>query len=502
MGNRNTDDILQNIKTSTDALELFDVVSTNVHEMSGYHVVQWLRCLYNLQKNGHTTIQTSHILRHPDFEKLCRKLKSTSRTIELNELIESLKFLSYLGVNTNSEITVILLNLIRQKINEIELNQIVFLNFLLGKFGSTPLIEALKIALPILFEINLSVKLDHENIPQLTEFLGYIAKNQINDKCTMNVISALTLHGNQLDPNIASSIIWSLASIRNFQPQYERLLKNAFACVVGNIDDLTFEIIETTLMRVIDKYSINQTPSFYNEEFFERCAEIIIKRNMDFISAIFILKKFNKIAYINLPLLDYVAAMVVANPEKISDAKPLVLFTFVTAFSTANYTAENWSTIIEHIVKNRLLRSEKNELPWLKFSVELISLGCFDEKMLEKIFDKHFLYRHLSREYNFLDHLLLLLLYQSVVLLCPGYQGPLPGPELIEKAIELSLEKTSFPLQDKLEYAYNGKDFVRTKITTRYGHLIDHVVVFRDGQTIRINDSEFFEEICSDGSTP
>lgn len=50
---RSTDGFLHSIRTSTDALDLFDVISRNDSEkLTGSHVVQSLRCLYNLQKNG------------------------------------------------------------------------------------------------------------------------------------------------------------------------------------------------------------------------------------------------------------------------------------------------------------------------------------------------------------------------------------------------------------------------------------------------------------------
>lgn len=215
---------------------------------------------------------------------------------------------------------------------------------------------------------------------------------------------------------------------------------------------------------------------------------------MGFVDKVDFLKKFQ--AFIDLRLLDYIASKVVQKPTDLSEAKPSQLFTFVSAFSTANYTTtDNWDLIKNTIKENSLLRSEKNELPWMKFSLELFSIGCYDKNLIEKLFSDEFLDRHLSRDYNLLDYLQFLVLYQSVALLHPEYDGNLPNKKHLDQAIEFNFEKNEFPLSKLLSFAF-GENLFYTKMRTKFGHFLDHVIAFDDDMNpVRKGDEIFIEDL-------
>lgn len=244
---------------------------------------------------------TSDIMRHPELEKICRALKSSARHLEINDVIEALKILFYVGVPPNSEIATSMLNVIRYNINDITLNHIAFLDFLLRKCERTPLIEALLIALPILFEIQLSSKLDHENIPQLVDLLLFISRNKINDKCTMAVVSALTLHGLNYNGEVARSILWSLYDLKHFKSAYAKLLANASLAFQAGMEDLSLETIEMMLEKICTKV-VQRREIFYNESLINAIVKEIIRRDTPFTESIFIIKKLNRMVgclYVN-----------------------------------------------------------------------------------------------------------------------------------------------------------------------------------------------------------
>lgn len=205
-----------------------------------------------------------------------------------------------MGVPSNSNLVMVLLNLVRQQINEITLGHIVFLDFLLRKMETTPLVEALKIAMPILFQIQVNYKMDHENVPQLVDLLQYIAKNKVPEQCIMNVISALTMHGDSIPPDAAKRIIWALCDLRTFSQQHEKLLANVMDIFTRNINQYNFENIDLIITKLIDKhvsFKNNQSP-FYNEILLNKSAEYVVESNQGFNNAVYILKKFNKIVSI------------------------------------------------------------------------------------------------------------------------------------------------------------------------------------------------------------
>lgn len=244
-----------------------------------------------------TAIQTKHILKNPDFEHLCRNLKSISRSLDVNEIIEAIKILNFVGVPTNSEICMTLLHLVRNQINDISISQIIFLEFLMKKFEPTPLVEAFRIALPMLMQIQLGTKMDHENTGQVTDLLQFASRNSMSDQSTMSIISALTMHGTELSVDEARSIVWSLCDLEHYDVHYDKLMHNCLEVLCDSVHKLSFGMIETTLSKMISRYMRHneRNAAFYDEEFFKRCVRFIIDEDVGLENAIYIQRKLNRI---------------------------------------------------------------------------------------------------------------------------------------------------------------------------------------------------------------
>lgn len=255
------------------------------------------KCNLSLIKNiffYSTSIQHQHIVKNPDFESLCRNLKFVSRTMQLNDIIDALKILIYIGVPTDSVICVHLLHTIKHQINDVSLGHIIFLNYLLKKMESTPLVEAFKIALPMLLQIQIGTKMDHENVAQLVELLTFVAHNRVSDQCVMNIVSALTMHGDNLSSSEARSIIWSLAELKTITSNHEKLVRNCFLVLENSIDELQFKDVAVILDKIIEKYS-SQCMAFYSETFYQRCVDFCLHHNVNLMDAIYVQRKLNKI---------------------------------------------------------------------------------------------------------------------------------------------------------------------------------------------------------------
>lgn len=383
--------------------------------------------------------------------------------------------LIFLRVPTSSEIVHILFNLLRHQINNIELGQMVFLDFLLDRCQKTPLVEAFKMSLPMLFQISVGTKLDHENVPELAELLAFAVRHECSDKSIQNVVSALTLHGDKIHVDQAKSIIWSLCDHQRFHSSHERLLQNCLNILVKNIQQLKFLDIESTLSKISYKI-LHRHPSFYREDFLEKTIDVAIERDIPFNLAVYCFKKFNRISYTSDRLLEVVAKKF----TNVEDASPSIIFTLVSAFSLANYTPMNWDVMSQSIAKSKLLRNPTNNLPWLKFVLEFISLGSLSENLLIKIFSDDFLTAFLARDNPTLDYLQLLSLHQIISILHPNYCGPLPDTKYIDRAIEILKKKEPSPLGESLKCAF-GEDFVVNRTVTQHGHLIDHLIAFDEG---------------------
>lgn len=305
------------INTSASPSDVFHVVSLQRHQFNGDHAMQSLKTLFALQKGGKyetpslyskfslekkttlfrsTTMQPAQFINSPDFDQICRALKRYSRTLALNDIVEALKILLYFGISPNSTICLTLLHLIRHQINDISLGQIVFLEFLLIKCEPTPLVEALKMALPMLLQIQLSSKMDHENTGQLTDLLMFVTRYRVADQCVMNIISGLTMHGDRLTTDEARNIIRSLCELRaSKQINFDKLLENCVNVLCTNRDPaLKFEQLENTLSHMTDK-CLQKCDQFYSERFWMLCADLVVDRDETFLNSIYVQRKFGKI---------------------------------------------------------------------------------------------------------------------------------------------------------------------------------------------------------------
>lgn len=181
-------------------------------------------------------------------------------------------------------------------------------------------------------------------------------------------------------------------------------------------------------------------------------------------------------------ILDYVSKLIVLNPSQLERARPSAVFSFVSAFSIANYITKDWDMIRLALLKNPLFKTDKLEYPWLKFSIDLLSVNCFDEKLIERLFSNEFLEKYLIRQDSILDYIQLLSLYQCTRTLHPEFKYNFPDQKYINRGIELTNNRTEFPLQAVLEYTYGGSNYVKTKVTSKLGHLIDHVILFQGNE--------------------
>ncbi|XP_058058147.1 uncharacterized protein LOC131209165 [Anopheles bellator] len=472
---QSTDPYFGLLKSATDAKEVLEFLPTVTRSKQERHAytLPALKTLFELQKCGKSTLKPGQIAQHPRFSELCRAVRQESRSFQMNDITECLKILTYFGVHTNSEIMTVLLQLIRHQINDVTLDHIVFLNFLLKKLDRTPLVEALQIALPMLLQIQIGYKLDHENVDQLVALLEFVALNKVNDRTIMNIVSALTLHGTNLSPEHAIHSLKALATFPNFLPQYTKLLQNVFTVLAEDLDVVPFKTLDYALKKVFDK-SFDQFPMFYHEPFLKRCGQYAIENNVGLLNALYVLKKFNKISFLHIPLLDYIASQ----EGNVSLLPPTCIITIVGGFSNANYAPANWDGLRQEIARNSTLTG--SAIPWIRYNLELLSLGIFNAELLTHWLEPKQLEARMARNV-LVDYLQLTELGQTLQLQYGSqYHGPYPAEHFVDKSVTVMLQNNEHPLLQPLAFAFGGEEFVSTQVVTMFGHVLDYVLSFDD----------------------
>lgn len=237
---------------------------------------------------------------------LCQNLKKQARVLDVNEAIEAIKVLSFLKVPANSIIFQTMLQMIRSNINLMNTPQIMFLDFLLTQCNEkSHLIDALKLALPLAFQIHLPLELDSRDPHLLREMLVYCCTHDLPDRCINNVVTGLLLNDQNLTAQMAKSIVWALCLTNCSEtlfPTRTQLLHVCCDILVHSIDDLTFDDVLRTAARLKAKVA-DRFFEYYNMELMDAIGDYVVDNDVEFEKALLVARVLSKIVSILLLLL-------------------------------------------------------------------------------------------------------------------------------------------------------------------------------------------------------
>lgn len=255
-----------------------------------------------------TNLSNEEITRSPEFTALCNKIQKYSRNLELNDLMNNVKCLCYLNISVNSNIMQMQLQLISKMINDMSLNQICFLQFLLKDLLPCPLVDALKIALPIIFEIQIKYKLE-DNEYYLMEYLNYTTKYRLSQETFDFLISKIKNNFDKLNPEMVRSVLLNLYHIDYSTDKYINLINRCLQIYMNHLNCSTNILeVEAILTRMINKY-FKDSEVFYHEQFINRIVDHLITSKHSFEDIGYILKKLNKI----VRCIDYIMSLMYFN---------------------------------------------------------------------------------------------------------------------------------------------------------------------------------------------
>ncbi|EFN64702.1 hypothetical protein EAG_06931 [Camponotus floridanus] len=346
---------------------------------------------------------------------------------------------------------------------------------------STPLRDALLIALPLVFEAQLPTKLESDNIVNLIWSLRYVNENNINNAEIKDIIfKSLWKYENDLDVQTACIIFYNLCSIYVLSPIAFELLSKVQKILIANAKNLYIEEVIKILEKLIFVTTMNKNHGykFYNETLVDACVNSALSSNINFNSGIHLLKLLNDLNYAHIPFLEYLAAKCFQDPNLLKDASFFKVSIFLEGLNNADYKPVFWDIIRDAIfaseVENKFFRKSM-----IKFALLLTALDCYNPNLLKKVFSENIKIRIDKRKNIYAKEILLL--YQSVKTLYPTYDGPLPSQEILEYAFNISPTFPKYSIKAALELALGGPQYICNNLRTKLGHHIDHVVVMRKG---------------------
>ncbi|XP_022913028.2 uncharacterized protein [Onthophagus taurus] len=478
--NQNVDLLENNLKGSSSIDELFSLVNSHYTIMNAHHVMHALNTIFTLQKQERRFKSSPNkILLDPTFEKLCSKLTVFAGTIDYGDVLDALKVLTLLNVPSNSTIYQTLLQLLRHSINQFSLHQIIFLHFLLTKVEKTPLSEAFLLALPMAFELMVPLKLDRTNTKLLADCLQFTSRNNVSNQCVE--IIALALLRLKLNPRISLSVIWSVCDLQPAsytEPLLKKLLKN----IMFNLGEYNYDELESTLTKLTNRFS-NRNPYYYNQEFYDFCANYIIDNDTGFEQGTHFLRKVLKTNYFNPNIFEYVLKSCRENSDLLKLGDPLHVYTLICTAALTDYESENvdyLKKILMGFNHKYFLKNFPERENLLRYATSLCILGNYSRVVLEKIFNPVYLDKIYQKRFVH-DVENIILLSQLIKLYKPEFKDLLPDNEWLRTLRNNTFFGNEFPLEGVLHTVFGGKNFVRTNVTSKMHHMIDHVIVLRKG---------------------
>ena len=218
---------------SDEPSEIFSYIEKNQGFLSGQH------CVEALQKLRKSLVQIND-KNHEGFAQLCNELKKRIRTLDVSEAVVALGALTKLNVPTQTVIYESLLQIIRSNINSLTIDDVISLQIDLKNAEKTPLVEAIKIALPIIFEIQLR-RIDKDNINLLAMCLVFATKLKIkNEESIRFILDTIMKYKHEIPVTGAKFIFSSLRFIPEIALEYNNLIHRVENVLLDEVSSLNY----------------------------------------------------------------------------------------------------------------------------------------------------------------------------------------------------------------------------------------------------------------------
>ncbi|XP_065341104.1 uncharacterized protein LOC135940225 [Cloeon dipterum] len=452
----------------------YDILSPTVAHMA-------LRNLFTLHRHNLTTMSKEDILNNKVFEILCKHTKNGLRMMTTNHHIDTLKVLTYFGVPASSIMVQTVLHLLKKEVNDLNISEIIFLHSLCTRGRGDENMKSLSIALPIVFEANLKLKLDKGNSLHVATALEFATRYKVSEAVFDDLITAASKL-EFLTSREAFQVARACARIRHKHPLKAQVCKDALDVVVSHFSEFSNNDVSALLDFISTQMKSN--PDTYHKDFFDACANQVVADRRGIYKALACARRLMNSGHWNKDLLNYMTEEIATNPEELKSHIWLAApFVYVDVISSSGYKPEKWDDALA-IILEVLTSAPENKFNynWIQIACQLGRLEVFPEKLLNFVFDEKFVRETAMKSYNRIDLAQINSLNQSVTLFHPEYTGPLPAEEYLAKALEIDLELMQhLPLKSDLETGFGGSQYVLNKAVTKLKFLVDHAVAIRKG---------------------
>lgn len=502
--------------------DFMKLIDDHVVVMNTKHLALCFHLFDERFKLSGSGIQRKEITESLIFDKLCKRTMKRLRYFEASDLITILKSLARLQISANTGIVRGILQLLRHHLQDLTVEQILYLDYLFSKFNTeeeaefestsqinyritsssyeVPMMAAIQLALPLLLQIKLDAKeFDPKDISTVIKCIRKGALKGLKAN-TLNKLMKITLHSiEMLNPYTAVNLIAALASPRmdkdlELDTQLvEKLLDECFACLsnkLGSDDNLNFFVKDVFLKYIIRK----DHDRYYHKMFYKKYSNWISCHldQVGLIGAYNTLTHLAKFDHYSPQLLEAFPSHLVANKNEYIQSKFMYPAKILQAYVTSDFdkSTTDWDSFCDALLDPSKLQSlERDKLHTLGLIKNLIMLNDYKridqfENNLIQIVNELII----SSESGLKDAKIcenILSIYTGLCLENSSASKIVEAMNYLIRGIintqSKQKQENSSSLVGFLELAFGGKDFVRSGVWTNYGQYIDHLIILRKG---------------------
>ncbi|XP_068219752.1 uncharacterized protein [Palaemon carinicauda] len=490
---------INDCETTHDVLEMY---RKHYEVMTRTHLLRTVRVLNILVTKGN--VDCVELQNEKEFQEICQRILKMSRTMETGDLLGLLQHLCRLEVDVHSKIVMTVLQLLKHNINDLELRQIIHLDFLLRKFPSVPISQAIKIAIPLLVENALSTEpIGTLSLKQLSEVLVIAVRGKIRG---LNLIlNEIYERGAINSGKTAHFFLWTLLDMDARKNQFpsskedalirETLLKECLKVFSKNIDAFSITQIETTLGKICQAYE-GSGSACYSEEFLNTAALTCIKRDVGVLRVSHILKKLLKLNFLSEDLANYAVSSILQNREEALNSN-LIVPQLITAIAACSSSNPDHREVVEFLVNHETMALDSeyfSKLPVLNLLLDLLSIGYYHEQLLEMFTNEEFLSKYVVKFSK--SHITSRQLLQLNQLLSVDGKSSLRVPEefYIDANNTLEDDLETKELKIRLCHILKDPDCVVSGVLTDDNLYIDHLIALdEEGKPVKISKNPSME---------
>ncbi|CAG0915474.1 unnamed protein product [Notodromas monacha] len=202
----NEDILGQKLTGAKTEIALLGLVEQHVSVMNNEHLLSVLEQLHAAVRRSSVEVS-----KDPRFKCLCDRIVSRARFFQVGDLVNVIKALRALRVPSSSPAMTVCLDLLTRLVNDLTLNEICYVNFLLKDLEAVPAVKALRMAFPIVFKHKLD-SLAVEDPNQLAVYLKFSVQGNVPSEVVSSILERLRLADlSTLSPQNACHILMSMA---------------------------------------------------------------------------------------------------------------------------------------------------------------------------------------------------------------------------------------------------------------------------------------------------